>query len=592
MNPNEVSGPAESTSVSRRAYVLLLLALSIAIPLIVNFDLMRVGMNLLHSDFAAAISVSDLIRRGQWTPFAFAMDYAGTTLTNLRALFAAFWEATHSAPDSDWTGQMIFSYLLSPMLLSASVFYLLSRYCSRVATVIVGAVFAAGLQFLVQHWGNDTYLLYLCFGCGLLGFRARYANPWAELTSRQLFATGVACGVAAYTSRISMIYVVAFLVPLPYFLEQLRWMTRAHDRVDGWLRALGAVMLGLFVYLESFGPDIGTVGGKMIRLHADPNLRIFVWIQLLRYARRAYALRATEAFVVNARRAAIALGGLLLGMTPEWIHRIHGQYRIQEPPRTYNFQDAFTILGRVPLALKEIFGAGPTLGQMASCLLVVGGLAALGTLARRQPRLRPAAFSAILITGAFCRIYMYEFGHVVYLLPILPAVALGIGLLWDLALSRRAVAALALLGLLTAGHLYAHLRARAENVAQARDSGNVARAREIVEVFRAEHVRVVITSHYWDSNQYTVFARENPYFTFAQREAIRHPRAVELAASEPRIGVIFRPEQETASPMREYDAYGKHWRLRFLRAVGKLNLYTAEELAPLRGAEAGGSARD
>ncbi len=555
---------------TRALWRITLFLICVVVPILVHWQIAQVGLALTHSDMATALLTSDRIRAGHWSPFSFQMDYAGTTLTNFRALWCAIWEKVSTAPNADWTAQMAFSYLLTPVLFSTSVVVLLSAYCSRLATAIVGLVFAVGFQFMIAHWGNDAYFTYLCGGMLLLAWRARFENPWTQLTGRQFFWVGVACGILAYTSRISMIFILVFFLPIPYFWEQLKRLTRATDRVDRVLRDAGAALLVFFILLSSFGGELGTVGGKMVKLHADPNLAYFYLTQLLRYIRWGWAERKTEVFRLNLRRAAPLALGFGIGMIPEWIHRIHGLYRIHAPLRTYNFQGSATILGRVPLALKEIFGAGPTIAMTLSAWLVTAALIALGIRARVDRRFRPVAFSAILITAAFCRIYNYEFGYVPYLLPIIPAVALGMGALWDWAIRRRGAVVLAALGLLTAGHLYGQLRAHSTSARELRESGTIERGIEIASTFKEQGLHVVVTDDYWDSNQNSVFAHGDPLFVRDVVDALRHPRAIELAQSEKSVGFIFR---RAKGPLTETQAYGRRFSLTFLKRVGEVDLY-------------------
>lgn len=560
------------TAPARRAIppALALVAVLAHLPLVPN------APGLLHADYAPTYLVADAIREGRWSAFYFDLPYGGTTLTWLRAAWGLPWTAITRAPEAPLAANAAFTYLFVPSFFAICAYWLAGAYVSSAAAAAVGLVAAVGFPFLDSHLANDVYTAYLLIGMALLALRARWRSPFLEAPLPALAALGALCGLGAYTSRAALIFVVAFLLPPRWAFSELKALARDALRGPAWTRVffgLAVALLGLFAYLEVFGPELGRLGDRPIKLHAHPNLHLALLLLGVLWLFRRRAWLGDRELVV---RAAAVAGGFVLGLAPELAHWIG--LGVPPPAGTGSpngFPEMVAVAGRIPLAIRELVGSPAGAGRGVSAVLFGAGLALLFARARRGPRLDGVAFSAALACLAFCRIHTYTTGPTRYLLPLLPALLVGLGLLADELLRHRRRALAALGALLLAFHLGDAMAGRRAAIAELRPAETEAREREIVRRFREADVPLVVSDDYWHSNQYSVLSRLEPPFVSAEAVALRPPEGVRRLASSPGAGLLLGREEKIGAPVAFRD--GGSWKIRAaLGQVGDRFLYVAD----------------
>jgi hypothetical protein len=528
--------------------------------------LFEAGKHWLNSDYAPGILVADEMRSGRFSAFYFGMDYGGVTLGVPRALWSACW---------DWlggnhlSGHMAFTYGVSPALLAGFAFLAARAYVSLSAAIVVGFITAIGSEFWVHQYGNDIYIAYLLFGFALLAWRASLKNPFYELSLPRLFLAGTVCGLAAYTSRISLIYVVAFFIPPRAAFGELRSLFEPRDLFARIVRGSAVFLFGLFVYLEIFGADLGVLFGRSVKIHASPNLSLAALFMVILWLRQRWKTFTRAEFT----RAVLLFGGFLVGMLPELLHWLNSGLM---PPaglnRTYSFDVSMGILGRTPLSLRDLFSPGASFGRNASIVLVLGGIFGLVRSWRDGRRGEAVIFAAVLSVAAYCRVYSYDIAPVRYLLPVVPAVLVGIGFLCDRIFARGPlVIVCALVVLIT--HFWAHLSHRFEAAKTAVMSGEYDRVTETVRYFRDAKVEVVVTDNYWQSNQYAVVSGMMPPFVTTEKYALRSPRALEVAARAEQLGILVSQPKGKRLELRFARMLDRDLALSPLASVGETDLY-------------------
>ncbi len=537
------------------------------------------GGALVHSDFAPSYLGADDVRSGEISAFYFGMPYAGATLAPLRAAWCAVYEFLSRSPLDYIESHSAFSFFVLPFLLACGAYFLSSRFLSRGAALVAALFAAADLHFMVGQYGNDPYIAYLALGSLLLALRADRVNPWTELTPSQLVVAGAVAGLAVYTSRICLIYLVAFAVPWQWVRSEAGRLLASSGRTEKCLIAVGTFLLGLFVYLEVFGPDLGEIFGRRVRLHAHPNLHLALLAFGAAYVLRNGA-RARGFKLAGLRPFVFFAAGLSIGFLPEAIHWL--RLGVLPPAGTgepNGFPAFMANAGSIPSSLAEILTAGKDLGRVASILLGLAGLWALARLAAREPRrLQGVACVAVLAALAYCRIRTYTNANPRYLLPILPVLWVGVAALWESARARPPAPrrwASAAVGALLLAHLAHQGAARASISADPEVAGRLQRSFAWVEGARRAGFDLVFSDEYWwHSTNLAFLARRDPWFVPIGATHLLPPNLASLVSSSRSPGALLETRKPSERPAR-IDIHGASYALEFVETIEDRDLYRA-----------------
>ncbi len=503
-----------------------------------HWGLINIGHHLLHSDFAPSWLFSDDVRAGRWTAFQYQMSYAGVGLTYLRALWMSFYEGLMGW--DYFRGQSIFSYIWSPVLITWGAYFVSRSYLkSRIAALISGILAACGLQFWIDQYANDTYVAYLFLGCILLGMRARVINPWTDWNGWRLVVAGILSGFAVYTSRISLIFLMSVWVPWTEIgpaLQEL-WKMRTGRRWQQTLFGLGCLFFSLFAYLEALGPSIGHWGGREIKIHATPNLKFALFCWFITLAPHYWNQLKGERLISLVKNLAVFTGAFCIGFLPEIIHVWNTHVFSEGTQGNRNFSDFLVVLAGLHRAIHSLLTASPddSLQRIPALILLFGSVLLIRQ-SRKNAYLLPLIASAILTIFAFCRVHNYAGPEPRYLIPLFPWiwVAWGSAVEWTLQKNRLLWATL--LGALLVYQFAFHASAKRQLILDTLRENRFDQKMAIIEKFRAENIRVVISDDYWNSNEYSVFSRGNPWFVPAKMQHLTPPQAIDLSHSEKRIG--------------------------------------------------------
>lgn len=529
-----------------------------------HMSLVSVGMNLTDSEWATFLVWADAFRHGQFYPFPYQQNYGGAALPVLRAAWGILWRCFDHSNRAIELSHMTFSYAVCPALMALASYFLLKRYTSRVAATVMGLVCAVGFQFWIFQYGNDLYPAFYIMGCLLLGWRARWRSPFWELPLEMLALAGFASGFALYTMPASQIYVFAFLVPWSFIQTELRsnlrWQTGADSKFFEILHKLGLIVVGLGLYLEVFGRDLGPIwAGKSLKLDPAPNyylggamLALCSFIRWWKRQDRQTAWTQQGPVFAFLKRAFIFGLFLLLGDLPEILFL--RQHHVWFPERewvAYDFPVSVRILGLVPESLRALVsgavGFRPidftarSAAEVFSVGLVLAGIGALISEARKNYRI---GFDALFLTVgisvfSYCRVFtkVPEFAPPRYLFPLFPVLIVGCGIFMNKILENRKLWPIGLI--LISGHCTHQLVARHKLVEAAQKSERHGVNEMIVNEFQKAEVKVVVSDDFWYSNTLTAISEENPWFWSSWRNWGPF-EAKGLALSEPRVGILVK----------------------------------------------------
>lgn len=574
---------------SDKSEVRFVLAL-VLVAMAAHVAVVPVGLLLHNSEWSAFLLVGDWFRKGHWSVFPFQNNYGGLTLTALRAGFTAAWDSFDRSLWGHARGHMVFSYLVGAPLMALASYGLLRATVSRAAARTVGLLCAVGWQSWVYMYGDEFYPLYLLMGFGLLALRGRHEHPFFELRPALLFAAGILAGHGLYAVRAMQLFILLFLVPWHHLGSEVAWLWRAR----GGLPRLGWGFLALFAFIEVFGRELGTWGGRMVKVDGVPNAIIggvllsAVWV---RGRGRAYLHENGVSPGALLQRCALFTGGLLLGFLPELQHWLR-QGRLTSPRvfAGYDLPDMLRIAGQLPGAFRQLVSgdlpfrsldyADHSLGRFYCVALATGALIALGVAASRGGRrdLRAYVAGALLSAFAFCRVntQFTEMAPMRYLYPLVPILVVAFGAFYDqVAASRWGTvrgrrAMVALLFLFAAFHL----QARFSMVQAFQAQGLMARYQNIVETFRRAAVDIVVSDDFWYSNNLSVLSRSQPGFWGTWHDW-GPPEFKERALTATRAGILL--ESKASVPggpaRREVELLGRLWRLEYLGSEGDRDLY-------------------
>lgn len=553
------------------------------LSLLAHFFLIPVGLNLTDSEFASFLLWADSFRHGNWLAFAFQQNYGGAQLPLLRAVWCSIWHFFDRGADMDVAirAHMTFSYGVCPSLMTLSSYALLRQYCSRYAAAIAGIVCALGFQFWIFEYSNDLYPDLYIFGCLLLAARSRFANPFWEMTKRNIFLAGVLCGLAYYAMPAAQLYILAFLIPLPWL-----WSLR---RQLWWP---GVVVAGAGVYLEVFGRDLGMLwGGRVLKLDGKPALHFGIALQAIAWCVRQRKIIFSQETMT---RVALLISGFLIGDLPEIFYCLQrGHFFPQRQYDTYDFPTSLTILGHVPQSFQTLIGSGVEIRPLSwsghgvldvfSTLLFTWALFVFARSAYRRgsekgSRAVKGIDSLLLVAAgslfAYCRVFtkVPEFAPPRYLFPLFPVLVASLGILIDEIKKKNTKPLLQiLLLLLLVGHAGNQLVARIRLIDAAKQSGREKMMKEVVQVFRKTGVQVVVSEDFWHSNVYSVLSQGRPLFWANWRDWGPF-EAKRLAASENIVGILVKsggPEEKTL----QADLVGRQFILSPLAHVGDRALF-------------------
>lgn len=527
--------------------------------------------------------LSDYLR-GHWTPYTFNLGYGGTPLGWLRALVQNL--EFHLIPETDHARVLtttVFSYAVMPSVLTMAVFWMVSAYVGLFAAVVTGLFLAVDFQSnLFETYGSDYYTGYLLTGCVLFALRARFSNPFRQMSFRQLCVAGLVTGFGVYLCRVTMMYALAFWVPWEDFWLALKRAFRPQGKLLRALVWIFWIWVALALYLEIFGSELGRIQGHRVALDAGPNWNLAELALVILLAVDLWPRIRREDF----HRALAAGSGFLIGFWPDlWQQVVHQHQfpRLDSPTYSQSFEKSLWIISQLPSRFRDLVSADSR--HLASVGSVCLGLLALWALVRRartSPGVRACALGGLVTLAAFIRIRTFNTSEapIRYLLPIFPALLLGLGCLWDEALRRgrelgrwgmlAAVLVLASVHLGTQG--LAHERSRQEILA----SGQIQQLWEMVDRFRKASVEAVLADDYWVSLTGAFFSNEKPFFIYKEKYFVQPFFDAKQAAQARFAGYVTSEEPKSEIIFRD-----KRWTVKeSLGTVGPFRLYTVIAAEP------------
>lgn len=545
------------------------LALSLITVLTHRF-LLPVAPGHLNADFAIYPLTADWIAQGHCVPFQVPFDFGGVSLTALRVPWMWLYEAFSSAPDAALRAHFTFTYGVVPVLLTCAFYFLARAYASASIAFLVGLICSFGFNSWIHQAGVEFYNTYLLAGALLLGIRARYSNPLLEMKAPALFAASALAGLAYYSCRASIVYIVAFFVPYRWLVTQIRETFKSKNKQERWIIRVACALIGLYLYLSVFGSNLGQISGKPVKLHADPNLKLAIlllgglWFWRNRKLRR---LRQPWPFL-------IAGAGFVTGMLPEIVYWL-GKGKL--PPLTgkgsYTFQETFTAIGMTPASLVSLLTTPESLARNASIALFLGLAGFAFWKLRRDPKATPVFLAGALALFAYVRVSTYTLAPPRYLLPIFPAligaVALGFEKLRGTRWIWLFIACIPI-------HLGQQIASRLEYRDHLVNSGEARKPLFVVETFQKAGVDIVITDSYWHANQHTVISRWKIPFVSNDTSFIL-PELVSRAYAAERAGILITDLPDTPGvAIEKVTLLGKTWRLKPLARYGVSRLFVGE----------------
>ncbi len=543
-----------------------------------HFQLIPYGFEWTHGDHATAPLTTDEFLNGNITAFLFRMDYAGTTLQPLRVLWYKVWTLFDLTQFARINAHSAFSYVFCPVLMSLSSYYLIRSYVSKNAALFVGIIMAVGLDFLSSQSGNDAYFAYLTLSSALLVWKRNEDNPFWNLRLSRLFIVGIISGLAAYTSRISLLYVLILFLPWGVFTKAIQdtfSVKKSRNKIErfGWY--LFIFFIALWLYLEIFGTNLGTLAGRSIKIHAQPNfnIAIIVFTLLASSVHRSWLQSHFRILFIRS----ICLGcGLLVGLLPEIIHSISaGKLSSGGSGSFASLADGFKAFGLVPGALREIISASPParddfgIISQGSTLLLCAALYALFRAYKNDPkRYQPILLLIGLSVFSFCRIYTYTFANTRYLLPILPALWVALGTFWEYAI-HRGKSAIIILVLISGFHSMHQLRTRIEKIEDVKSHPALTQGLEIIDRFKSEDITLVLSDDYWKAtNSLTWLADWNIIFHPSSGAGLKTTEGENRLKNARTIGIL-----KTGGDL--ILDLGPEWTLKEITTVGPYRLGTA-----------------
>ncbi|OFZ82009.1 MAG: hypothetical protein A2583_01345 [Bdellovibrionales bacterium RIFOXYD1_FULL_53_11] len=500
-----------------------------------------VGYYFHDSDMSVPLLFAEHVRKGEWSAFYFQQSYGGTALSYLRALWVAIYEHFNPTHTGYLKGHMIFSYCVGPTLATWFSYMCAKRYCSMAGALVAGLVTAVSFQGMIQHCGDDFYYAFFIAAPLLLMMASKTQSFFLESTRNRLALGGILCGFMFYTFRGFLIYILAVMVPWKQTFAEARRLLAPRGGLEKTGIGLVYFLLALYLYLDFFGPVIGDYKGRPVKLYPEPNLTIVAAIILLLELKIRYKSISLD-FV---KRAGIFIAGFATGFLPEIFHRlgkndtiILGNWETNSLMQALDLlANRFAMSVRQLLLGHEIYNIYNGILKNTPYLLLIFGIWALLRESKRRPQLLPVLIALVLGILAFFRVHKSGAGQYRYLIPVLPVAALMAGILWD-HVYKKGLKYRILVALLVAAACSYQLIQRQLVMKSTIQLGKIDEISRVVDYFKRNGVRVVISDEFFQSNHYTFYGREKPFFVSTGR-IWGPPEGFELANTEKRVGILL-----------------------------------------------------
>lgn len=491
------------------------LVLLLLVSILAHLPVLWIAEAYINSDFTALYLFADRIGTEGTSPFHYySQSYGGTLLSWIRWGFnqvaiPLFRLKSHYP---EFESNQLFSYMLMPLLTTAVAYVSLYQVFSPTVSWITGLSAAIGFQYWVHRYGADFYWLATFLGFGLLAYRTRFkGQPFFEMSHRGLFGLGILSGFSLYTLSITLVYIAVYFVPTLDLKKH-----RPHTLFERIVISLTVFFFGLFFYLKIFDSDLGTFGGRWIRLHAFPNFKIGLFLLGFYFLLKNYIFFKSRE---NLLRIAIYGAGLIIGYLPDLFLSLQAGRPVTGLSKELVWFEEFLFALRLklPLALKEFVTGIPHLihhtgieRQFAYLWVFLGSLALLYQGVRSGNKMRPILWSGIFSIFIFCSFKTYDFAVPRYLTQYIPILIFSWAAAWEIALKKKILKiCLAIIALGTA--LY-QIQDRCYSYRFYQEAQLKERFIHVVELFRNQGVSVVISDDYWVSNNFTAISQGKPFF--------------------------------------------------------------------------------
>jgi len=555
---------------------LLLLA---TVTVLAHLPAIPIGLLYHDSDLTIPLLASDHFIRGDISAFYFQQEYGGTVFTMLRALWVAVFQAFASSRDDYINAQMLFSYLVGPVLAAWLSYICAKKYCSPSGALVVGLFSAISVQGMVQHCGDDFYYAFFIAAPLMLIAASKGQSIFWSYRYSLLLLASAASGFMFYTFRGSLIYIVVMFLPVTFLFSELKRIFEKSDRVEKTLIYLIIFLLCFYLYLDFFGPVIGIYNGRPVKLQAEPNLTLatiaFVFLLIKIHYR--------DIDLTFLKRTGITFLGFAAGLSPEIFHRINHKEAVSLQNWQVNtFVGALDVLAnRVAIAVRQIilgheeFNVYQGFLKNAPLLLVAFGVYYLIKTAKTNKKVLPLIFAGTLSLAAYFRVHMSGPGHYRYLIPLLPIIALSVGIFWDQTRAKGKTFSVAAAVLISLAFSYQYIQ-RIEIRENVLKRNAFADFYAVVDHFKTKPVSVVISDEFYHSNQYTFISRENPYFVSVGR-MWGPEKGFEQAIKEKIVGILLTGKTKPSSN-NEIIFFGRNFKLSDHHKIGEKDLYIGTEV--------------
>jgi hypothetical protein len=547
-----------------------------------HFSLIPLAFHFLDSDTAWMAMESDRFAQLELPVFFNGVWYGGNGLSFFRGFWVWAWEqklgVTLENLSSYQTGHLIFSYLLSPLLVTASVWFLSGCYFSSRVRFLCTLLSAIGFHHWIFRYGYDWHVLNFVFCCLFLGIKAKHPNPLVSLRKNQLFIVSVLTGFALYNGRTSLLFLVPFWFAFQEAPRVLRDFLTPRNRIENVLRGATFTLLGLFFYLEIFGAEIGVRNGKTIKLHSEPNfdyavLVFLLWV-LMRYSKDL--LQKKELLL----RGGLGFFGILLGLFPEIFNRFFNPNALT--PKSWpnnSFKSFFEIFSTLPEKMIQVIAADPTALRQFSILLFAGTslyfVYSILTSKKETDRLKflPVIFCGVLTLYAFCRVQTFSPGSARYLYPLFPIWILAFG--FAIEKSRKPVLVFWLF--LTFGHFAHHLNARQNWKAELRQNDRVNQLKQVNQVFTDAQLNSILCLDYYHCSTLGFYSSKT--LGYLEMGGLYPRYADQFFEKAQKLGLLVnkRERPETTPLTTKVQFKGKDYSTQFLAQVGDFFLFETQK---------------
>lgn len=524
-----------------------------------HFPFIANHLALLNADNAIFTLLADDISRftsgGRFWLFNFQQTYGGPALTWLRALWVAALPDRISAHGS-------FTYLVSPLLYTASTYFMLRGVFSKKISFLVSLFPALGLHYWILSsyvYGNEFYIASLILGQILLGIRLR--GP-SFLTRKPLtcFAIAVLCGLSFYVSRASVVFIGVALLPNSVFRQTWHWIRTMQGSAQ-WMFRAGFVFFLVYGLTLLFQGDFRPF--LPLKLEAKPNFHAAI----LCFALSAFLHFKSEFRKNHSKSVIAAIAGFLLGASPEIFHSI----LTLKPPsvgyggegQSYSLAQIAENLVSIPGKFLEILGPPGELGLWLFALLWVAAVASLIKIRERSPFLGVTCLGILLALAAFVFVRTHTQAPARYLLPIVPFAWVFLAITLHSLRNTRFAHVFAAILIATS---LLHRWEIEKSLEPLSPDQTLVQMKTIDHAFQEAGVHVILSDDFWLTNQFTYFSDQLRFYVSSVR-VYGPPLGFELAQSENRVGILLREKpigdrfafHERVFKIQELIALGELW---------------------------------